>query len=67
MKYIDIYSFIVQENVKIADPNILNAVPNGMKLIVNNKLLTFMKQRWHTCRSSKVVLKKKTKNGWKMN
>ena len=40
MIYIDIYSFIVQGNLKIADPNILNAIANGMDLNVNNKLST---------------------------
>ena len=38
----DIYSFIVQENFKIADPNISNAVVNGMNLIVNNKQSTLI-------------------------
>ena len=50
MKYVVIYLFIVQENLKIADPNILNAISNAMNLTVNNKLSTFMKhlhQRWH--------------------
>ena len=54
----------IQENLKIADPNILNAVANGIKLTVNNKLPTFMKhlhQRWHTCRSSKVCFEEKNK------
>ena len=64
MKYLYIYSFIVQENLKIADHNILNAAANGMNLIVNNKLSTFMKHlrhRRHTCRSSKVCFVEKNK------
>ena len=43
MKYIGTYLFIVNEKLKIADPNILNAVANGMNLTVNNKLSTFIK------------------------
>ena len=43
MKYIDICSFIIQENLKLADPNTLDAVVYGMNLTANNNLSTFMK------------------------
>ena len=44
MKYIDNYSYIIQENLKLTDPNILDAVVYGMNLTENNnKLSTFMK------------------------
>ena len=64
MKYIDIYSYIIQENLKLADPNILDAVVNGMNSTANNNLSTFMKhlrQRCHTCKSSKVRFEENNK------
>ena len=42
MKYIDIYSYITQENLKLANPNILDAVVYGMNLTANNNLVAYM-------------------------
>ena len=69
MKYIDIYSYIIQENLKLADPNILDAVVYGMNLTATNNLSTFMKhlqQRWHICKSSKVRFEENNKQ-WLQN
>ena len=69
MKYIDIYSYIIQEKLKLADPNILDAVVNVMNLTANNNSSTFMKhpqQRWHICKSSKVHFEENNKQ-WLQN
>ena len=69
MKYTGIHLYIIQENLKLADPNSLDAVVNGMNLTAKNYLFTFMKhlrQRWHICKSSKVRFEEKN-NQWLQN
>ena len=66
MKFIDICSYIIQENLKLADPNILDTIVNAINLTANDNLSTFMKhlrQRWLICKSSKVHFKENI-NQW---
>ena len=71
MKDIDIYSYIIQENLKLADPNILDPVVNGMNLTANNNLSTFIKHLRQKCgiyaKALKFVSKRITDNRYKMN
>ena len=65
MKYIDIYTYMLENKLKISDHGVLKDVINGMNLVNPNPkletLLIHIRKRWQDLKGNRICFEKKHK------